>query len=170
MVGCIGRTQKPMCKLCKKFHFENESCPISSVDEYFSSKWINSTGFNGENYLYNYWFAKEFVKKTHTAILVEGAGDVWRLEEAGIKIGFGLFGAHLTDKQSQKLEKLPIINLIIATDNDDAGKKARALIKEKLWRHYNIFDIEPENKDVGDLSIEQIYSTFNPILEKLHVI
>jgi DNA primase len=170
MVGCIGRTQKPMCQLCRKFHFKNEICPISSIDEYYSSKWINSTGFNGENYLYNYWFAKDFINKSNAVILVEGAGDIWRLEEAGIKIGLGLFGAHLTDKQSQRLEKLSVINLIIATDNDDAGKQARALIKEKLWRHYNIYDVIVEGKDVGDCSVEQIHTSFNPILEKLRVI
>jgi 5S rRNA maturation endonuclease (ribonuclease M5) len=169
MVGCVGRTQKPKCMLCNKFHLENEHCPTSSIDEYLSSKWINSTGFNGENYLYNFWFAKNFIEKTKTVILVEGAADVWKLEEANINIGLGLFGAHLTDKQSQKLEKLPIINLIIATDNDEAGQKARLLIKEKLWRHYNIFDIVVETKDVGELSIEETKNIFNPILEKLNV-
>lgn len=170
MVGCIGRTQKPQCSMCRKFHGVNESCPNSSLDEYFSSKWINSTGFNGEKYLYNFWFAKEYISSNNTAILVEGAPDVWRLEEADIHLGLGLFGAHLTDSQAEKLEKLPILNLIIATDNDEAGQNARAIIKEKLWRHYNIFDVITETKDVGELSIEQTKSTFYPLLEKLRVI
>jgi 5S rRNA maturation endonuclease (ribonuclease M5) len=170
MVGCMGRTQKPQCFICNKYHNENESCPASSIDEYFSSKWINSKGFNGENYLYNFWFAQHSIKKSHTVILVEGAGDIWRLEESNIHIGLGLFGAHLTDKQAEKLEKLPIMNLIIATDNDDAGNKARALIKEKLWRQYNIFDIMMSKKDIGELSIEETKNLFNPLLEKLNVI
>lgn len=167
MVGCMGRTLKPQCEICNKFHDKNQSCPVSSIEEYLASKWINSTGFNGEDYLYNYWFAKNHIRENKTVILCEGCSDVWRLEEAGIHIGLSLFGAHLTDSQAEKLEKLPIINLVIAMDNDDAGAKARAIIKEKLWRYYNIFDIIPTTKDIGELSIEEIKNIFNPLLGKL---
>lgn len=170
MVGCKGRTQKPQCVFCKKFHYNTEVCPTSSFDEYQASKWINSSGFNCEHYLYNFWFARRHINQTHTAILVEGAPDIWRLEESGINIGLALFGVNLSDRQIEKLEKLHLINLILATDNDEPGIEARNRIKERLSRTYNIFEVELPSKDVGELTIENTKLVFNPLLEKLHVL
>lgn len=166
MIGCVGRTTADKCPKCEKYHASETRCPISSFEEYQTSKWINSKGFNAEKYLYNYWHAKDFISLNQTAILVEGQGDVWRLEESGINIGLGLFGASIKDSQILKLEKLPIINLVIAMDNDIAGIKCIEQINERLGRTYNIVTVNLTKKDVGEMSVIETQELFNPILQK----
>jgi 5S rRNA maturation endonuclease (ribonuclease M5) len=169
MIGCVGRTIQPQCEKCEKFHLPALGCPVSSFDEYKSSKWINSKGFNSEKYLYNFWFAKQYIELSQTAILVEGQGDVWRLEEADIKIGLGLFGSSIKDTQILKLEKLPLINLIIATDNDLAGLKCKEQVVERLSRLYNIITVTLPKKDIGEMSIQEVKEFFKPYLKKYNV-
>jgi 5S rRNA maturation endonuclease (ribonuclease M5) len=94
-------------------------------------------------------------------ILCEGPGEIWRLDEAGIYNGLGLFGAHFNDGQAHKLERLHIHNLIIATDNDAAGQKVREHIESKVGRLYNIYHIIPNRKDIGETTIEEIKELFS---------
>jgi len=166
MIGCVGRSHNPECPKCNKYHDPKNKCPFSDWDEYNSSKWINNEGFNVENYLYNFWNAKEFIELYQTAIVVEGQGDIWRLEEADIHIGLGLFGAKITDKQILRLEKLPIINLIVATDTDIPGNRCKASILEKLDRYYNIVIVNLPQHDIGEMDISAVKEFFKPILSK----
>lgn len=166
MVGCVGRTIQPQCILCNRYHNPKNKCPSSSYEEFLSSKWINSKGFKAEKQLYNFWEAKNYINLYKTAILVEGQGDVWRLEEAGIKCGLGLFGAKITDGQLAKLQATEAINVIIATDSDEAGKLARTQIANRLYRMYNIIDVETSEKDIGESSIETVQTLFKSFLEK----
>lgn len=115
MVGCVGRTH--------------------SIGE----KWINS-GFKAENYLYNYWFAKNYIKESKVAILVEGATDVLRLEQYGIHNALGCFGAHLTDSQQIILERSGAMSIISMYDPDDAGDIARQQL-DRLKRYFKISHI-----------------------------
>ena len=166
MVGCVGRTTCPKCFICNSYHSPHNKCPSSSYDEYRSAKWINSKGFNSEHYLYNFWYAKEYINLYKTVILVEGQGDIWRLEESDIHCGLGLFGTSLTPYQKIKLEKTGATNIIIATDNDPPGIEAKYLISEQLQRYYNIIPISLPAKDLGDLSTDTVKSIFEPILSK----
>jgi 5S rRNA maturation endonuclease (ribonuclease M5) len=166
MVGCVGRTTKPHCLLCKKYHREEETCPVSSYEQYLASKWINSKDFKAENYLYNFWNVKEHVEEWNSVILTEGQGDVWRLEEAGIPIGLGVFGAKITDGQLIKLQSLPMTNIILAMDSDEAGEKANDNIVNRLRRFYNVETVKLPSKDVGDMSVEDIKALFLPILNR----
>lgn len=169
MIGCVGRSLLSECPQCKKYHLIDSNCPQSSYEDYLASKWINSKNFNAEKYLYNFWFAKDYISLYQTAILIEGQGDVWRLEEADIKIGLGLFGSSVKDSQILKLEKLPIINLIVATDSDAAGEKCKQQIYDRLNRSYNLHMVNLPKKDIGDMSIVETKTFFKPILEKHHV-
>lgn len=171
MVGCVGRSIKPQCLLCKKYHYTHELCPQTSYEMYSSSKWVNSKDFKVDNYLYNFWNVSEYAKKWNSVILTEGQGDVWRLEEAGIPVGLGVFGAKLTDGQLIKLQSLPITNIIIAMDTDPAGQKANTDIVTRLKRFYNVESVLPTGKDLGDMSTNDVRELFYPIIEryKLHV-
>ena len=88
-------------------------------------KWLNSKGFNSGACLYNYWNAKDHISETSTAILVEGQGDVWRLDEAGIYNVVGMFGCSLGGQQRLILERSGALKLVVMTDADEAGQKAR---------------------------------------------
>ena len=144
MVGCVGRVQN---------------------EDYNGRKWINSKHFHTGSYLYGYWLAKEKIRETKTVILVEGQGDVWRLHEAGLENSVGIFGSSLSDSQCRTLETSGAFNLVILTDNDEAGKKARNSIKDKCSRIFNIIEPEYSHKDVGDMTVEQIETEIKPQLK-----
>lgn len=144
MVGCSGRV-------------------IDNIEP----KWKHSHNFSTANFLYNFWRAKNSIKKTRTAILVEGPGDVWRLEEAGFDNSLALFGCQLHDPQQVMLEKSGAMNLVVLLDNDEAGTLGEKNIKKTLSRSYNLFFPNFFAKDVGELSTEQVKEILDPIINKL---
>lgn len=164
MIGCVGRSINPECPMCGKYHHKNKLCPSNRIEERWAEKWVNSEGFTSGHSLYNLWFAKEAIEATGKAVLVEGQGDVWRLDEANIHVGLGMFGCSLTDTQASLLEVLPISDLYLALDEDEAGLKGANDIVEKYSRYYNIHRIRMPNKDFGDMSITEVQKLFKGLL------
>jgi DNA primase len=142
MIGCVGRAVNPNLE----------------------PKWINSKGFNSGASLYNYWYSKNHILESQVAILVEGQGDVWRLDEAGIYNVVGIFGCSLGDQQRLILERSGALKLVVMTDADEAGQLAREKIAEQCRRMYNIQFIDLSQKDVGDMSVDEINSHIKPQL------
>ncbi len=146
MVGCVGRVMH---------------------ENYNGRKWINSKDFYAGAWLYGYWLSKDNIRKTQTAVLVEGQGDVWRLWEAGITNVVGMFGSSLTDTQARILETSGAFTLVLLTDNDEAGQKAKKAIKKKCERNFNIVEIDVPTKDVGEMSVDQITKDITPKLQEI---
>jgi 5S rRNA maturation endonuclease (ribonuclease M5) len=167
MIGYSGRNKNEKCPKCNLFHLNNTRCPLTKQEKMRATKWKHSNNFNASSYLYNYWNAKKSIQDNYTAILVEGAGDVWRLEEAGIYNSLGLLGARLSQNQKIILEESGAINLLIATDNDNAGEKAANSITQQCKNMFNIKKIQYPTKDPGSLTVEQIKQIFIPILERI---
>ena len=140
MIGCIARSQSENVK----------------------PKWIHSKGFRKGSCLYNYWHAKSHIAESETVVLVEGQGDVWRLDEAGIHNAVGIFGCSLSDEQLIILERSGALNLVLMTDNDEAGLDAKEKIKDQCERLFNIQTPEISKKDVGDMTVEEIESIIKP--------
>lgn len=157
IIGCCGRSVNPKCEKCNGYH--QGYCPTNGLEDFWANKWINSKGFSRAKYLYNLWFAKEHIIKTGTITIVEGPGDVWRLEEAGIHNSVALFGSDMTQHQKNILRDFPIYKIIIATDNDEAGNKARDKIKSKLGNFYIYQDIIPPD-DIGEMQLDDIKVLF----------
>jgi 5S rRNA maturation endonuclease (ribonuclease M5) len=145
-IGCVGRT---LDEDNKKY------------------KWLNSKGFKKSFYLYGLSIAKPFIQKTSTIILVEGQGDVWRLYEAGIKNCVGIFGSDLSEDQLVILETLGVMNVVILTDNDEAGQKAAQGIINRGGRRFNYFTPKISKKDIGEMSIQDIETELKPQIEGL---
>ncbi len=93
-----------------------------------------------------------------TAILVESPLDVAVLATAGLKGGLSSFGAGdhprqralLSDRASQ---------IVLALDNDDAGREAQAKLVAKL-RGKEVFEFNygtSEAKDIGEMDKDEIY-------------
>jgi hypothetical protein len=166
MVGCTGRSVHEKCEQCSCFHDSSVSCP---KDEYswLMSKWRHNKDFKTQEYLYNYWFAKDFIKKTGCAIIVESPGNVWRLEESGIHNSVAIFGCSLSDKQKMLLDISGALTLILIMDNDDAGKKATDAMIKKCQKIYNIHNITIKKEDIASMSIDEIRQEILPELEKL---
>ena len=165
MLGCSGRSIFEKCQQCNRYHDPKTRCPIGKDERVNTVKWKLSSKFNAESYLYNFWRAKKHIEKDGIIILVEGPGDVWRLEESDIHYGLALLGTKFTDGQKEILEKTNALHLIIATDNDEAGDKSRATIKRKCNRIFNTHDIHLETNDIGDMTIEQVKDIFIPMIQ-----
>ena len=141
-------------------------CSGRSIDESLKPKWRHSTGFKAEENLYNYWYAKDFIKECGVVILVESPGNVWRLEEAGIHNSVALFGASLGDKQKMLLDISGAMTIITIMDNDEAGKKAALQINKKCQRIYNMKNIEINYADIAEMSVDQINKEIKPLIER----
>lgn len=166
MIGCTGRSIFEKCENCKYYHPKNVHCPVTNDEIVRAVKWRN-TNFKAEKYLYNLWRAKEHIKATRTIILVEGPADIWRLEESGIKNALALLGTKFTDFQKQIVESLEATNLIISTDNDEAGMKSRSHIRSECSRLFNIFDVIPQKKDWGEMSQIEVQENFKDTFERI---
>ena len=143
MVGCVGRAQTETSN---------------------GFKWVNSKNFNSGLYLYGYWLAKDKIRETKTVILVEGQGDVWRLYEAGIGNAVGMLGASLSDGQARILETSGAFNVVVLTDNDDAGVKAKKSVGKKCERLFHLVFPEFSKEDIGEMSVNEIETIIKPQL------
>ncbi len=166
MIGCTGRSIYEKCNECKTWHNPNNSCP-KEENKFRFSKWKHSNGFVGRNCLYNFWKAKKHISDTHVGILVEGLGECWKLEEAGIHNGVGLFGTSLSDGQRATLDSSGAMSLILLMDNDEAGQEAAAQIQKQCERIYNIYNIIINKKDVGAMTVDEIKQEIIPHIKKI---
>jgi 5S rRNA maturation endonuclease (ribonuclease M5) len=142
MVGCTGRT------ICDS-----------------PRKWINQKGFNKSNFLYNYGKAIDHIRTAETIILVEGQGDVIRLWESGIRNAVGMFGSKISDSQEFLIQKTGVSNIVIMSDNDQAGDICSKDITERLKYLFNIYTINLPKNDIGDMSIDEINNTIKPQIQ-----
>jgi 5S rRNA maturation endonuclease (ribonuclease M5) len=166
MVGCTGRSIFEKCSKCSSYHSNDSECPTKDKS-WMYPKWKHSLDFKSQNYLYNFWFAKEHILKTSTAILVESPGNVWRLEENKIHNSVAIFGSSLSDRQKILLDSSGAMNLVILTDNDDAGHKAAEQIKSKCQNTYRIFIPKISKPDVGEMTEQEIKNEITDYLESI---
>lgn len=166
MVGCSGRSIFEKCDKCKSYHDHSLTCPDEN-DRWKHCKWKHSAGFKSQNYLYNMWFAKDYILKSSTAILVESPGNVWRLEENNIHNAVAIFGSSLSDSQKMLLDSSGAMNLVVLMDNDEAGKKAAEQIKNKCQNTYRIFIPKISKPDVGDMTPAEIEKEIKSVLGKI---
>lgn len=160
LVACLGRSIFEKCDKCKQYHNPYDiKCPKCEIP-----KWKNSKNFSKKDNMYNYWFAKEHIKRSKTAILVESCGNIWRLEEAGVHNAVALFGGELSDGQEFLLEKLGVMNVTIIMDGDEAGKNHTNRIISKIKDFYNVRPIYLSSGDIADLSVDQIHRDIIPNL------
>ncbi len=167
-IGLCNKKNKPMSgRVVVPIYDEGYNyigCIGRSCYENMQPKWLHSKGFRKSSYLYGLNMAKEKILETATAVLVEGQGDVWRMHEAGVENTVGIFGASLSDDQLVLLEQSGALSLVILTDYDDAGHRAAEQIMKKCGRRFNYYRPNISEKDVGDMSVEQIKTE---ILEEL---
>lgn len=168
IVGCTGRSIYEQCKDCKCYHNTENSCPDKDY-RWKYPKWKHNSDFKSQNFLYNYWFAKEHISKTNTVILVESPGNVWRLEENGIHNSVAMFGSSLSDRQKILIDSSGAMNLIILTDNDDAGIKAADQIQNKCQNTYRIFRPNISTNDIADMTNEQIEQQIKKYIQEKNI-
>ena len=135
---------------------------------FIEPKYLFSTGFKKADYLYNYDNAMKIAEKTHALFLVEGQGDVWRLYESGVENAVGLFGKDISEAQKSLLIKSGVTDLVVLTDNDQAGREGRMKIQRELSRMFNLIYPPMLKKDIGDTSVKKIQKHILPEVEGLY--
>lgn len=164
-LGAVARTILPKCNKCGFWH--NNECPIDKLSQYKASKWVNSTGFRADSILYNLNYALPEINKTGVVILVEGAGDVWRLEEAGIHNGLAILGNEISPIQSSLLQTTGALKIIPLLDEDKGGSEGKSLLKKSLGRIYEFIDVSLPQKDVGEISVGEIQDILIPVINRI---
>jgi len=139
-----------------------------ATKNFIQPKYLFSSGFKKTDYLYNYDNAFNEIEDKNTLFLVEGQGDVWRLYEAGVKNAVGLFGKDISESQKTLLIQSGATNLVVLTDNDQAGREGRMKIQRELSRTFNLIYPPMLKKDIGDTSIKKIQKHILPEVEGLY--
>lgn len=167
VVGCSGRSPHEKCDNCKCFHNQSKPCPPPEK-QWMYCKWRHSKGFDAKKYLYNIWYAKEHIKKTKSAVLVESPGNVWKLEMCNIPNSVAMFGTSMFSLYQQKLlDDLGVEKLVLLLDQDEAGEKAAKRITKDLSDKYQIFKPSISKNDVGDMNVEEINNTIRKYMENV---
>lgn len=148
-VGCLGRSVYPECSICNFYHHPDGMCGECE-------KWKVQSGFNDKQFLFNLNNASKYILESGNVILVEGPGDVMRLEEAGIHNSVALFGVKISDSQELLLEKSGAERIVLLLDNDQAGENGANIIHDKLKKLYQINIVKPIGHDVGSMDIKCI--------------
>jgi len=133
------------------------------------SKWRHyPKGLNKSGELYNFHEAKRWAERLGFLIVVEGPFDAWRLWEFGVKNCVASFGCSLSKDQFDKIKKHNFKCIALAFDSDLAGKsgfeKADSIFKDRISVEKLIL---PDNKDPGDLKIEDYNMFIKPQLSVL---
>lgn len=121
------------------------------------AKWFHSPGFPKGQILFNLNKAQEHIRKSHTAIITEGPLDVLKFWMAGIYNAVAVLGSDLSSQQLSLLLENECYDLILAFDNDPAGIDSTNKIVAFCKSYFGISKYNlPENKDVGDLNVEEV--------------
>jgi DNA primase len=101
------------------------------------AKYVNTREtviFKKGDTLYNYFLAKESIKREKSVIVVEGQMDAIRLYSEGFKNVVATGGTALTKEQIELLKKLKV-KVILCLDNDKAGFEATYHMGEELIKN-----------------------------------
>lgn len=127
-----------------------------STKDYILPKYLFSKGFKKSNYLYNYHKAIKPALEKSCLFILEGQGDVWKMYEAGVNNCVSIFGKTLSETQRDKLLSSGITNLVVLTDNDQAGRESKVQLQRQLNRTFTVKYPKMNKKDVGEMKIEDI--------------
>lgn len=165
VIGCVGRSIHDACPSCGLHHYHTYPCPDPRENLGRFSKWTCSKKFTDKHHLYNYWKAKTHIDASRCMVIVEGAADVWRLEEAGIHNAVALFGADLSGQQKRLIDGCNG-TIVALTDNDAAGERAAAIIADKCGDDFHVFRLCPPAgfKDVGEMPVQRVKESILPFI------
>ena len=167
--GAICRSIYEICNKCLSYHSPKNSCPIENTRHLYR-KWKATKNLDKRTILYNFANAKDIIKKTGKAVLVESFGSVWKLEEIGLHNSLALMGVELLEEQQILLERSGATKVYVLLDNDEAGKKGSSNIERQLYRSFNtkIIQIPNDFNDLGDMSTQDILTfTQNKQLQRI---
>jgi hypothetical protein len=94
------------------------------------AKYKLPAGFERKRHLFGSWLAGRYrVDRPDTAVLTEGATDAIACWHVGYQ-GFAVYGSSVSDEQVRLLHRMGIRNVIMAFDDDEAGRECA----RSTWR------------------------------------
>jgi hypothetical protein len=171
IVGYTARSIFERCPNCSCYHDNTNDCP-QAEEKWKAAKWLNNKDFHREDYLFNYWFAKDEIKRTGIIILTESPGNVLRLVESGINNVVGIFGTTLTDSQKFVVDCSGAHAILIVGDNDEAGEKSVYEITEKCRKLYFVDNFKWKDSsmnkygDIGEVPTDLVIKELKPIIDR----
>jgi 5S rRNA maturation endonuclease (ribonuclease M5) len=135
--------------------------------KYSYPKFVNSKGLRKSLFLYNLHRAKKRVVN-NTMIIVEGAGDVWRMHEAGAGNTVAIMGKDISYYQTELLKENFIQRLVVLTDNDQPGRESKRSLQRKLHNDFELIFPKMRSKDIGNLKEQRVRETILTQIEGLY--
>ena len=127
---------------------------LPEYDDGKSGKYVNTPEtklYHKSKILFNYDSARKFISENREIILAEGQMDIIMSTQANVKNIVAVSGTAFTEEQVNIIKRLAD-NVVLAFDNDEAGKKASA--KAAIMCAYgglNIFIVDILEKDIADI-------------------
>jgi len=153
-MGFTSRIHWNECPLCKYYHSKYSVCINSDHDFHFMfKKSYHSKGLQKSKTLYG---IDKIANKGLTKLaIVEGPGCVWKLAEYGIPAVAAL-GKDFSQLRLKLLENLNIKDILFIADKDQAGEEFKNRFIKDYSNSLNIFLPHLTQKDVGEMSDEDI--------------
>lgn len=105
--------------------------------------------------------------KRATLVVVEGFMDRLRLLQNGVRDVVALFGWHIAKGQLERLQKAGVKRVVCALDNDKAGLKGYAYLKEVMGADNVVrWPFTDAQKDPGELGCEDVLAAVRQIKEE----
>ena len=131
-----------------------------TLDPEGQPKYLNSPEspiFKKRELLFGLPQAREAIREKKRAIVVEGLFDVIALHQMGYREAVAVLGSAFTPEQALLLKRLGVVDLYLAFDADEAGRKATlAGLDLEVVRSFHVrATLLPEGLDPGDLLLRE---------------
>lgn len=156
IVGALSRSPHPKCTSCKLAHPPDLGCRKADEERVLHLRWRTLGDFSDKQHLYGLWKARHFIRETETVIFVEGAADVLRAHEAGVRNVVGLFGTNIHPAQKGLLIEMNPRRYVLCLDNDRAGRAATEEIAREMEIRGQVVKLCPPAKDLAEMSAEAV--------------
>lgn len=129
-----------------------------AIDENREPKWLHSTGFRRDFYLYG----EHRITPGGTGYVVEGFFDVIGLWEKGYVGGAAIMGGHISKIQVLKLIQL-FSRIVVVPDGDNPGYETARRVEQELRGRIpvRVADV-PHGKDPDELTFEELAELVGP--------
>ncbi|MCI8588045.1 MAG: DNA primase [Bacilli bacterium] len=133
------------------------------------NKYVNTKGtpiFQKGTILYNYFDAREAIRKKNQVLLMEGFMAAIRSITVGVKNVVSLMGTAMTKEQVDLLKRLSN-NVVLCLDGDDPGREATLLNGEELEKKgFNVRVVElSDGLDPDDYILKYGADSFRSLIE-----
>ena len=159
LMGFSGRSTYPKCEKCSFYHSKYQTCISKNYEfAHMFNKWFHSSGMKKSLTMYNI----ERINNTEKLAIVEGPSCVWRLDSFSIP-ACATLGKTFSQEQANLLKSLGITSILFLSDQDDAGLEFRKKFISKWHAVFKIYVIDLPQKDITEMSDEQVQNTILPI-------